>query len=64
MATNLNIDNELLNHAYEISGLKSKKDTVNQDLKEYINRYKQKDFLKFINKVDYDPKSNYKKLRD
>lgn len=47
MATNLNIDEELLKQAYQISGLKTKKETVNLALKEYIKRYKQKQFLEF-----------------
>ncbi|WCL50360.1 type II toxin-antitoxin system VapB family antitoxin [Leptospira sp. GIMC2001] len=64
MATNLNIDNDLLNQAYSISGLKSKKDTVNLALKEFIKRYKQDQFLNFINNVEYDENYNYKKIRD
>ncbi len=64
MATNLNIDEELLKQAYQISGLKTKKETVNLALKEYIKRYKQKQFLNFINKVEYDEKFDYKKMRN
>ena len=36
MATNLAIDDKLLCEAFEISGLKTKKDTVNLALKEFI----------------------------
>jgi Arc/MetJ family transcription regulator len=64
MATNLNIDEELLKQAYQISGLKTKKETVNLALKEYIKRYKQKQFLNFINKVEYDENFDYKKMRN
>ena len=64
MATNLNIDDELLKQAYQISGLKTKKETVNLALKEYIKRYKQKQFLNFINKVEYDENFDYKKMRN
>lgn len=64
MATNLNIDDELLKQAYQISGLKTKKETVNLALKEYIKRYKQKQFLNFINKVEYDETFDYKKMRN
>ena len=41
MPTNLATDQELLWKALEISGLKTKKDTVNLPFKELINRHKQ-----------------------
>ena len=50
MATSLNIDVNLLEEAYIICGLKIKRETVNLDLKEFIQHYKQKELLKFINK--------------
>ena len=40
MATNLSIDQGLLSEALELSGFKTKKDTVNLALKEFINRRK------------------------
>ena len=63
MATNLNIDIKLLEEAYKISGFKTKKETVNQALTEFIQRHKQKDILKYFNKVDWDKSYNYKKNR-
>ncbi|HEB63396.1 MAG TPA: type II toxin-antitoxin system VapB family antitoxin [Gammaproteobacteria bacterium] len=44
MATNLAIDDKLLEEALSLSGLKTKKDTVNYVLKEFVNRRKQKVF--------------------
>ena len=41
MATNLAIDAELLKKAQYVGGLKTKKDTVNLALREFINRHKQ-----------------------
>ena len=38
MSTNLAIDPELLQKALEVSGLRTKKDTVNLALKELINK--------------------------
>ncbi len=64
MATNLNIDIELLDAAYDISGLKTKKETVNLALKEFIQRHKQKEILKFLNKIDYDDSYDYKNERN
>ena len=63
MATNLAIDHDLLKKALEISGLKTKKDTVNMALKEFINRRKQLEILDIFGKMDPDPNYNYKKGR-
>ncbi|MBA4368813.1 MAG: DUF2191 domain-containing protein [Desulfobacterium sp.] len=61
MATNLAIDNELLNEALEMSGLKTKKETVNFVLKEFINRRKQLEIKEIFGKMDPDP--DYKRGR-
>lgn len=63
MSTNLNIDDELLSEALRLGGKKSKRETVNEALQEYVKRRKQQDILKFFGKVDFDQKYNYKKAR-
>lgn len=63
MATNLAIDEELLRMALEISGLKTKKDTVNLALKEFVNRRKQMEIIDLFGKMDPDPDYDYKKGR-
>ncbi len=63
MATNLNIDPKLLDEAYSISGLKTKRETVNTALIEFIKKHKQKEIIKFFNTIEYDPKTDNKKLR-
>jgi hypothetical protein len=63
MATNLAIDDKLLHEALEISGLKTKKDTVNLALKEFVDRHKQLEILSFFGKMDPDPDYDYKKGR-
>ena len=45
MPTNLAINDKLLQEALEISGLKTKKDTVNLALKEFVNRRRQMEIL-------------------
>jgi hypothetical protein len=60
MATNLAINNELLNEALEISGLKTKKATVNLALKEFVNRHKQLEIINIFSKMDPDPGYDYK----
>lgn len=63
MATNLAINIELLDRAFKIGAFKTKKETVNKALKEFIERRKQKDIVKYFGKVDFDPKFDYKKDR-
>lgn len=63
MATNLALDEKILKKALEVGEQKTKKDTVNQALKEYIERRQQKRIIDLFGKIDWDPKYNYKKLR-
>jgi len=53
MATNLAIDDSLLNKALKVGGKKTKKDTVNEALKEFIVRREQKKVLDLFGTVDY-----------
>jgi Arc/MetJ family transcription regulator len=63
MATNLAIDPKLLEKALEVSGFKTKKETVNLALQEFINRHKQVEILHLFGKMDPDPDYDYKKGR-
>lgn len=63
MATNLSIDNELLNQALIIGGLTTKKDTVNQALKEFVQRHKQREIVQLFGTLPSDDDYNYKKGR-
>ncbi|MEW5815768.1 MAG: type II toxin-antitoxin system VapB family antitoxin [Spirochaetota bacterium] len=63
MATNLTIDQKLLVEAQKISGFKTKKETVNEALREYIQRRKQTEITQLFGKIIYDKGYNYKALR-
>jgi hypothetical protein len=63
MATNLSINQGLLSEALELSGLKTKKDTVNLALKEFIYRRKQVEIIDLFGTMDPDPDYDYKKGR-
>ena len=63
MATNLSIDTNLLETALVTGGLKTKKDTVNLALKEFIQRRKNADILSMFGKVEYDADYDYKEAR-
>jgi Arc/MetJ family transcription regulator len=63
MATNLALDDKLINEAQRIGKHKTKKAAVTDALKEYIQRRKQKKILALFGTVDWDPGYDYKKLR-
>ena len=63
MATNLALDDKLLEQALDIGGQKTKKDTVTQALVEYIERRKQKHILDLFGKIDWNARYEYKKAR-
>ena len=62
MATNLAIDDELIEAARKISGHKTKKSVVTEALKEYIQQ-RQLQIMTLFGKVDYDSDHDYKKQR-
>jgi hypothetical protein len=55
MATNLAIDDRLLNDALRIGGHKTKKATVTEALQEYIQRRRQARAIDLFGKIDFDP---------
>lgn len=63
MATNLAIDDSLLEEALRVGGHRTKKATVTEALQEYIQRRKQLRILELFGKVDVDPKYEYKRQR-
>jgi hypothetical protein len=63
MATNLAIDDSLIEEARKLGKQKTKKAVVTEALEEYIQRRKQKDILSIFGKVDYDQNYDYKKQR-
>ncbi len=63
MPTNLQIDDRLLNKALKIGGFKTKKDTVNQALIEFLRRREQRAIGDLFGTVDFLPDFDHKKLR-
>ena len=51
------------NKALEIGGFRSKKDTVNAALEEFIRRRNAEELINLFGKVDYTNDYDYKKLR-
>ena len=63
MATNLAIDERLLVEALKAGGLKTKKATVNEALREFIQRRKQLEILERFGSVEFEPGYDHKKGR-
>ena len=64
MATNLALDDTLLEEALKIGNLKTKKDTVTTALKEFIAKRKQIRIKDLAGSIDYDEHYDYKKMRN
>jgi Arc/MetJ family transcription regulator len=63
MPTNLAIDDDLLSEALKVGGRRTKRETVNEALAEYIQRRKRGRFVKLFGTVDFRPDWDYKKAR-
>jgi Arc/MetJ family transcription regulator len=63
MATNLALDDNLIEEARRAGRHKTKKDAVTAALAEYVQRRKQLRILKAFGSFDFDPKYDYKAER-
>jgi Arc/MetJ family transcription regulator len=63
MATNLAIDEALLDEALRVGGHKTKKATVTEALREYIQRRKQVELLDLFGTIEWEPDYDYKRQR-
>lgn len=60
MATNLQIDPDLLQQALDVSGERTKKAAVTLALEEFIARRRQKRMLDLFGSLDWEPGYDYK----
>jgi Arc/MetJ family transcription regulator len=63
MATHLAIDDALLIEAQAVGGHRTKKDTVNEALREYIQRRRQAKIVKLFGTIEIDSTYDHKKQR-
>lgn len=63
MATNLALDEKLLEQALKVGGLDTKRETVNTALQEFVARRQQRKLVALFGTVDWDRKYDYKKDR-
>jgi Arc/MetJ family transcription regulator len=63
MPSNLAIDDHLLKEAQRVGGHRTKKETVNEALREYIQRRQQAKVVDLFGTIDFDKSYDYKKQR-
>jgi Arc/MetJ family transcription regulator len=63
MATNLALDDKLIEEARRLGAHKSKKEAVTTALQEYVKRHRQQRILSDFGTVDFDPSYDYKAER-
>ena len=63
MATNLQIDDELITRAVELGHHQTKKAAVTQALTDYVHHLEQENIIEMFGSVDYSVDYDYKKQR-
>ncbi|MDI1242708.1 MAG: type II toxin-antitoxin system VapB family antitoxin [bacterium] len=63
MATNLAIDDRLIEEARRVGGHRTKKAILTEALEEYIRRRKQSRILKLFGTIEFESDYSYKKQR-
>jgi len=61
--SNLAIDDQLLDPARSVGGDRTKRETVNEALREFIQRRQRLELAKLAGKVAYDAQYDYKRER-
>jgi Arc/MetJ family transcription regulator len=63
MPSNLAIDDKLLEQAKSVGGYRTKRETVNEALREFIQRRQRVQLVKLFGNIEYDSSYDYKKER-
>ena len=63
MATNLDLDDKLIEAARRLGRHRTKREAVTRALEEYVQWLRQQAIVNEFGKIDYDPKFDYKKQR-
>jgi hypothetical protein len=64
MATNLALDDSLIEEAVKIGNHRTKKEAVTAALQEYVQARKRREIFELVGKVDYYDDYDPKRLRD
>jgi Arc/MetJ family transcription regulator len=63
VATNLALDDSLIEKARVVGGHRTKKEAVTAALREYVRHHEQRDILRLFGQVAFDPAYDYKAER-
>lgn len=64
MRTNIDINEELLEEAFSVSNLRSKKDLIHEALREFIRLKKRKDMTELAGTIEFYSEFDHKKMRE
>jgi Arc/MetJ family transcription regulator len=64
MRTNIVLDDSLVKEALKLSRVKTKKEVVNQALKEFVENRKRLNLMDLFGKIGFSKNYNYKVLRE
>ena len=64
MRTNVVLDDELVNEAIRLSGVKTKKEVISVALQEFVATRKRKNLLDLAGKINFLDEYDYKAMRE
>lgn len=64
MRTNVVIDDELMDEAIKLSGIKTKKDVISYALREFVAARKKKNLLDLAGRIEFQEDYDHKALRE
>jgi Arc/MetJ family transcription regulator len=64
MRTNIVLDDSLVKEALKLSRMKTKKELVNQALKEFVENRKRLNLMDLFGRIEFAKNYNYKALRE
>ena len=63
MATNLKLDDALIEKVVKLGGFKTRQEAVNSALEEFVERRERLRILELKGKIQFDPQWDYKRMR-
>lgn len=64
MRTNISLDDELVEEAFNLSRSKTKKELIHEALKEFVENRRRRNLLDLEGRIKFAKGYNYKKLRE
>ncbi|NLY17657.1 MAG: type II toxin-antitoxin system VapB family antitoxin [Clostridiaceae bacterium] len=64
MRTNIDLDDKLVEEAFELSSAKTKKELIHMALEEFIENRKRLNLMDLYGKIQFDEHYDYRKMRE